>query len=274
MGIQRGPEERTIGRAEIIARLRQILESEAAVIAAWLGGSDASGRTDRYSDIDLQVLVEDDAVEAVFARLHEDLQALSPIALRFRFPEPMWHGHSQELLRLRDADPHHFLDLVIMKRSAPDRLLERERHGEPLVLFDREHLIAAVPLDRRAHRARMEKRLNEMRAQVPLLQPLVARAVHRGHRADAAYGYHAIVLRPLVELLRMRYCPDRFDFGPRYLDRDLPAAWREEIERLSFPASAEEILEFQAQAAAHFEELLAARDRGEWEGPQGDAASE
>jgi hypothetical protein len=30
------------------------------------------------------------------------------------------------------------------------------------------------------------------------------------------------LLRPLAELLRIRHCPVRWDFGLRYLDRDLP----------------------------------------------------
>jgi len=35
-----------------------------------------------------------------------------------------------------------------------------------------------------------------------------------------------VTLAPLIELMRIRHCPDRFDFGPRYLDRDLPAELR------------------------------------------------
>ena len=39
---------------------------------------------------------------------------------------------------------------------------------------------------------------------------------------NAMASYLAYSIRPLVELLRMRHCPDRFDYGLRYLDRDLP----------------------------------------------------
>jgi predicted nucleotidyltransferase len=255
---------RTISRAEIIDCLTQLLGREAQVHAAWLGGSDASGRTDRYSDIDLQVLVADDAVERVFGCIHAGLAELSPIEFRYRFPEPTWHGHSQEIFRLRDADPNHFLDLVVMKRSQPDRLLERERHGEPLVLFDRENLLVAGPLDWVAQRAKMEKRLADLRAQFRLYQPLVTRGVHRGHVAESAYAYQVLTLKLLIELLRMRFCPERYDFGPRYLDRDLPREWREEIERLAYPRTPAELLAFQSTAAAHFEEQLSALDGGAW----------
>ena len=256
--------EKAIGRAEIIEALRSALESDPDVRAAWLGGSDATGRTDRFSDIDLQAIVEDDRVEAVFARMHAGLEKLSAIELRYRFPEPTWHGHSQELLRLRGADPHHFLDVVVMKRSAPDRLLERERHGSALVLFDRDGLLTPPPLDRAAHLARMEKRLADLRVQFPLYQPLVVRGIHRRQPAESAYLYQVATLKPLVELLRMRYCPARFDYGLRYLDRDLPPRWRGVVERLAFPASPAALLELQAEAAGHFDAQIAALGGGEW----------
>lgn len=37
-----------------------------------------------------------------------------------------------------------------------------------------------------------------------------------------------------AELLRMRHCPERWDFGLRYLDRDLPPAMCDEIRDLVF----------------------------------------
>jgi len=253
-----------VGRDAIIETMRAILAADPAVRAAWLGGSDASGRTDRFSDIDLQAIVEDDRVEQVLARIHEGLERLSPIELRYRFPEPMWHGHSQELLRLRGADPNHFLDLVIMKRGTPGRLLEPERHGSALVLFDHDGLLVAETLDRAAHLARMEKRLADLRMQFPLYQPLVTRGIHRRQPAESAYLYQVATLKLLVELLRMRFCPARYDYGLRYLDRDLPPEWRRKIERLAFPASPAALLACQAQAAADFEDQIAALDRGEW----------
>jgi GNAT superfamily N-acetyltransferase len=44
----------------------------------------------------------------------------------------------------------------------------------------------------------------------------------RGQHVEAANAFWACTLKPLAELLRMRYCPVRWDFGVRYLDRDLP----------------------------------------------------
>ena len=256
-----------LSRQAIIDNLAAILPDFPYILAAWLGGSDASGRTDALSDIDLQLVVEDDRVEDALAQVHRCLEALSPIAHRFRFPEPVWHGHSQELLSLRDADPCHFLDLVVMKKSAPDRFLERERHGEPLILFDRERILTPPPMDWPAHRDKMARRLSVLREQFFLFQPLVDKAARRGHTLDALHAYVAATLRPLVEILRMRFCPERYDYGPRYLDRDLPADWQAELERLALPASLAQLAEFRARAQEHFQAQLDAFERGEWRLP-------
>jgi hypothetical protein len=199
--------------------------------------------------------------------MHRSLETLSPISHRFRFPEPAWHGHSQEILSLRDADPCHFVDILVLKKSAPDRFLERERHGEPMILFDRDELLVPPPLDWNAHVEKMSARLTALREQFWLYQPMVSKAVRRGQGFDALFGYVGVTLRPLVELLRMRYCPERFDYGPRYLDRDLPPEWEEELERLAYPAGQEQLEQFRARAAELFSAQLAAFDRGEWQLP-------
>ena len=255
-------------RQTVIDLLSAALESFDGALAAWLGGSDASGRTDEYSDIDIQVIVGDERVEAAFEVIHEALEARSPIARRFRFPEPTWHGHSQEILALRDADPDHLIDLVIMKESTPDKLLEVERHGRPMVIFDRGAYLKPTPLDWPSHRAKMEKRLETLGAQYEMFQALTAKAVRRGLPVEAAASYQALTFRPLIDLLRIRHCPLRFDYGSRYLDRDLPEAWRRELEDLSLPGNLDELDQCRQRAASLFLEQLAALDRGEWYIPE------
>ena len=251
---------RTIGRQRIIETLTGALEATELVRAAWLGGSDASGRTDDLSDVDLVVMVDDDRVEEAFALVRSALEKLSPIEHSYRLPDPTWHGHDQEFLALRDADPCHMIDLVVMKRSAKDRFLERERHGDALVLFDRDGFVTADPLDREAHDEKMRRRLAELRATFPILQHLVTKAVERGFPAEAVHWFQALTIRPLVEVLRMRHCPDRWDYGLRYLDRDLPPGVRREIEALVLPATPAAIEANRARAEEMFRECLRALD--------------
>lgn len=141
---------RPISREDLIDQLVRAFSDESFVIAAWLGGSDASGLTDEHSDVDHQVIAEDDHVEACFGVLHRALEQLAPIELAHRLPEPTWHGFSQEFLRITGTNPDHFIDFVALPASTPPekRLLEPERHGAPKVLFDRGAWLVVPPLDR------------------------------------------------------------------------------------------------------------------------------
>jgi predicted nucleotidyltransferase len=253
-----------VSRQQIIDTLGDSLREVSCIRGAWLGGSDASGRTDEWSDIDLAIIAEDDRIEETYERVHAALETLSPIELSFRFPMPTWHGHEQEILRLRDAGPWAIVDLVIMAKSNPNRFLERERHGEPLILFDHDGLVVPSPLDRAKHLEMVENRVAMLRTRFELFQSLVSKAALRGAGADAIYSYQALTHRPLIELLRIRYCPQRFDYGPRYLDRDLPADLRAQVEELAYVPSVDRIEEYRARVEVLFRENLGALEAGEW----------
>ncbi|NNE43151.1 MAG: nucleotidyltransferase domain-containing protein [Gemmatimonadetes bacterium] len=256
-----------VRRDQIVDALTAALRDVAWVRAAYLGGSDATGRTDEWSDVDVVALVEDDRTEESFRVVRDALTALSPIAHSYRMPEPTFHGGSQEFYRLRDADPCHIVDYVAMRLSQEDRLLEPERHGTPHVLFDRDGLLRPTPLDRAALNAKMRARLEEMRSVFYVFQSLSTKAVHRGHPGEAVVRLQQMTLKPLVDLLRIRYCPDRWDFGFRYLDRDLPDAVRRDFEALLLPRNLDQVEEHRARAEAMFTENLRALDAGEWSLP-------
>jgi predicted nucleotidyltransferase len=241
-----------VNRQDLINAVAAALPELPWVRAAWLGGSDASGRADEYSDVDLIVVAEDDHVEDVFTALEPVIKTLSPIERVYRLPAPTWHGHEQAFYRFAHAGPHVLLDLVVMRVSAEERYLERERHGDAVVLVDRDEIVVAPPLDWEAHRERMTKKLTDLRARFPIFQSFVIKSIERGQPTDAMQFYRFMTLIPLVELLRIRYCPERFDFGLRYLDRDLPPELKETIDRLSYVSDLEELRRFQAEAESLF----------------------
>jgi hypothetical protein len=251
-----------ITRERLVEDLGAALRGDDRVRAAWLGGSEATGRTDRFSDLDVVCLAEDDAVEAVFDLARAALERLSPIDLQWRVPSPTWHGHEQVFMRLRDVDPHLMIDLVVMKRSAPasTRFMESERHGRPRVLLDRDGVAIPEPMDRPAHQARLRARLERLRLTFPLFQPLVSRAVERRHPCDAACFYNQLTLLPTVEVLRMVHCPDRFDFGMRYLFDDLPPEVYRRICALALPGGLDAIAACRAEAETHFNAAVALLD--------------
>jgi len=249
-----------IDRGRVLAAVRQALESEPRVLALWEGGSAAWQRLDAWSDLDLMILVEDDSVESTWALLEKTLETLGPISLRHGLSPPTWHGHDQVFYRLRDSSEFLMLDVMVLRRSAPERFLERERHGEPLVYFDKTGEIVPAPADREALRKRIQLRLAQLRSIFPLFQPLVKKELLRGNDLDALAFYQGQTLAPLLALLRIRHCPERFDFGLRYADRDLPPEVAAQVRALWFVSSAKEIASKREQAEALFKATLAEID--------------
>lgn len=110
----------------------------------------------------------------------------------------------------------------------------------------------------------MRERLATLRTTFELYQTLITRSVARGLPVEATGFYQAFTLRPLVELLRKRQAPDRYEFGLRYLDRDLDAETHAFIARLAYPRDAEDCERLQGEAVLRFREELTALERGEW----------
>jgi hypothetical protein len=252
-----------LDRHAILSALYDALEPLAWVVALWEAGSAAWQREDRWSDLDVQILVDDDRVSNAICAVEETLAALSPIEIRFEAPKPTWHGHDQVFYRLRDAGEFRLVDLAVMRRSSPHQLAERERHGERRILFDKTGEARPVSLDRARHDARVAERLAQLRLAFPLFQSLVKKELLRGNPLGALAFYHSHTLQPLLTLLRIRHCPERFDFGPRYAAIDLPPECVRELRSLWFVGDVDEIESRRSAAEARFAETLREIDAGE-----------
>lgn len=246
-------------RQEILQALRQRLEPLPYVHAMWEAGAIAFDRVDQWSDIDLQFDVDDDHVEDAFAEVEHALASLSPIEIRFRLPDPTWHGHSQAFYRLANASPFLLIDLSISRHTqtaARQLFLRQEIHGVAVVHFDKSGVATPAPFDAESHRQTLLARLPQMRQNFILFQPLVLKELNRGNAIEAVAFYHSWVVRPLVELLRIIHCPQRHNFHTRYIQHDLPAAIGKRLERFFYVASPDEIRQRQQEGEQWFLELM------------------
>lgn len=228
-------------RQALVQTLREALEPADFILAFWEAGSAAMGTADQWSDLDLQVVVTDGQVEATRQLVEAALTGIAPIDLKFEVPQPSWHGHWQAFYRLQGVDPLLLIDLVIMEEKTPGRFLEPEIHGKPVVYLDRQGVTEPQPTDAAAQAARMQKRLPLLELPAELFHRFVEKELRRGREVDAMSFYQGVVLNRLVEALRMRYCPWRYNFGMRYLQRDLPPIIYGEVEHLTFVAQATEL---------------------------------
>jgi len=260
--------EYSLTRQQIVGQIKAAVEPLETVYAMWEGGAAAFGRVDQWSDIDLQIDVQDEAVEAVFGVVEAVLAGLSPIDLKYRLPEPTWHGHSQAFYRLQEAGPYLLLDLVIMRHSNPNKFLEPEIHGPAVFHIDKIGLADASqglpapqagPLNRfdpQAWQARLQERRAQLRLNFDLFQSFVPKEVQRGNWIEALAFYQSLTLRPLVEALRIHYAPEHYNFHTRYVYYDLPAEVVQRLEPFFFIGDGSQLVARHAEAQAWFDTLI------------------
>lgn len=239
-----------IDRTRLIATLRNALAQHPQVCAAWEGGSAAFTYMDELSDVDAVVVVEDDAVAAVFDAVEAALQALSPIDLRHDITGTV--GYQQRFYRLRDASPFLVVDLVLMRRGDPLLFREVELHGNGTTWLDRYALLKPKHLDVESDLAQAKARLPALKSAFDMFQHIPTKERLRGRAVEALSFYHAMTVRPLVELLRIQHCPHLRGFGLRYLDRDLPPDVVARIQQLMFVSDLADLERKHAEAQAWF----------------------
>jgi predicted nucleotidyltransferase len=245
-------------RHDLLPALVEALRSQDSVLAVWEGGSAAFNRIDEWSDIDLQAVVRDDAVDTAFTAIEHTLMSLSPIDLVYTVPQPSWHGHAQKFYRLRDTSPFLLIDIAVIKEnSTSSRFLEPEIHGNARMYFDRADIVRTSPvLDRQAFAHRLWKRVNDMRTTFALFQPVVLKEIYRGYAIDALSFYQNITLAPLVELLRMVYMPFHYNFRGRYLYHELPQDVVARLEKLHFITDLDDLRRKQQEAEEWFHQTI------------------
>jgi hypothetical protein len=237
-------------RDRISSVISEALRPLPIVFAGWEDGSAALGALDEYSDIDLHYLVGDDAsFELLYASAEKAIETVSPITASYTPPLGRYY-------KLKEGGEFLLVDLIFFRLGDPDHHLETERHGHILPLFDKGDWLHPVPLDDKTLAISRDRRYRELQTWFPMSQVFVRKAILRGQHVEAVNAFWACTLKPLAELLRMRYCPVRWDFGVRYLDRDLPPAVYAQIRDLAFVQDLENLEAKLATATAWGTALL------------------
>ena len=225
-------------RRQVKDAIIAVLRMRDDVAGCWEGGSAATGRLDEFSDIDLVVVAPLDTADAIFLAVEKAITAVDQISHRWHVDPPPFRDTAQRFYFLAGAPRFFAIDCVIVTESGVAQFLESERHGVPQVAFDRTGQIAPLPLDRPALEGRRSHRLAQLRGAVPIFRMLIEKELARGHPLEA-FGFHQVLLRALIELLGMQYRPDRFDYGWRYVETELPEDARQLIKRYAFVGDAD-----------------------------------
>jgi hypothetical protein len=212
----------------ISTRVSAALQSMPGVFAGWEGGSAAFGLVDGYSDIDLNYLVDDNAsFESLYAAAEKALESVSPITASHRPSRGCYYS-------LRDGGEFLLVDINFVRVGDDEHFLDSERHGRIIPLFDKKHWLEQNPLNEAVLAIKRDRRFRELQTWFPMSQIFVRKAILRGQDVEAVNAYWICTLKPLAELVRMRHCPVRWDFGVRYLERDLPTDISDRLRELAF----------------------------------------
>jgi predicted nucleotidyltransferase len=202
-------------RQEILAHLEKRLEPHPHVYALWLEGADARDIVDEFSDIDLWLDVEDGHEEKVLSQLERYLQKLGSLDMvqkRSSHPDPKI---KQCFFHLSDTSEFLIVDVCIQSHS---REFEFGSSDPVKVIFDKSGVIrfsGNTEVDVLA-------RAKAIQPQVTLYRIWVLKALKRGHWLEAISYYHECILEPLAQVLRLRYTPEKVDYGFKHFDQDLP----------------------------------------------------
>jgi len=254
-------DRRPLTRKDVIACLVRTLDPLEYVHALWEAGAPSYDRVDQWSDIDLYIVVEDDRIDEALKSVERSLSNLSKIDLKFRLPEPTWHGHSQAFYRLKETSPYLYIDLVAMKRSSKDKFLQFQIHGVPVVYFDKTGVVRDDTMDLESFLDGIEKRLETLKTLFAMFQIDILKELNRGNDLEAHTYYMNNTHRPLVEALRIKYNPFHHNFRTHYIHYELPAEVVKRLHRLTFIADSDELRERRVEAEEWFWDTVHSIDR-------------
>jgi len=254
---------KTVCRDDVVNVIMDALRPLDAARAVWEQGAASFKRIDRFSDIDLCIISRDDGVETVFKAVEKALENRFGIADKFRLPEPTWHGHSQCFYWLKGASKFLFVDMAVEKLSAKNRFLEYSIHGPPVVRMDKDGIISDDSESPEIFAKKIEVRLEAIQTTMKLFQVEVLKELERGNDLEALAFYNGMTVRPLVEALRIKHCPQRFNFHTRYAYYDFPPMVFKRLEKLLFVKDAKDLAKRRAEAEKWFWETVDSIDMKE-----------
>lgn len=244
-------------RQRLAAVIVGALRDDETIRAVGEGGAAARGRADQFSDLDLVIVAPLMHADAIFGRVETAIATVARITHQWNVEPPGFADMAQRFYFLEGAPRFFAVDCSVLSPAGVVPFTERERHGEAVIAFDRDEVLRPCPVDPVALARRRADRLTHLRGAMPVFSMLVAKELARGHALEA-HGFYQVLLQALIELLGMQHRPDRFDFGWRYVETELPASARALIARHTFVADAAALGELAASLEREIDARLAA----------------
>lgn len=248
----------TLTREAIIRTLAGVLRPLSYVHAFYEGGAAAFKRIDKWSDIDLYVVVDDEKHKDAFLVIENALRTLSPIKQKYEVTQSQWPGLFQAFYKVEKASEYLIIDLAILNLTCPEKLLEPKMHGNNVFYFNKANKTSAPVLDKKEFIKKLNERLTRLQARFEMFNIFVQKEINRGNSLEAFDLYNTVTLASLVEALRIKHNPIHYDFKTRYVHYELPAKTVKRLESLFFVKDMKDLQKKYQQASKWFSTTTAA----------------
>lgn len=206
-------------KKEIIKKLRPFVEANQEIVAAWEGGSNATGNEDMYSDLDLMIVTQNESKERVYDLLVDYLESEFGIERKYRVKEPTWHGFSQGFFKLKNTPEYFYIDMAVMTKDTDDKFTSEHRHGKATIWFDKENVIDTRPLSNDIIKQKIETMYKRATDVDFLFIIETKKQLYRHNFSEAFTAMYRFLQSSASVMFNLEHRPYQVDFGLRYAYR-------------------------------------------------------
>lgn len=228
-------------RKTLIKNIRETLEADKRVKAAWLEGSLARDDSDQLSDVDLWICVGDDDFKS-FMKSREVFASKLGSVTSVLYPRSLDQGDEIDSFQiiLEELPATIAIDVDVQKESRSFRFTEESDAEECQVLFDKAKIVRYKKFDTQEVEEYVYDYVQDTMLRFWHTLPKTVVHLTRGDMLQAVDSYMD-VLGLYVGLLRVDHAPEKVDWGMKHVEYDLPEKMVKDLQAL-LPSSKEKQL--------------------------------
>ncbi|GIP31809.1 hypothetical protein [Paenibacillus sp. J2TS4] len=241
-------------RDHILSHLEEGLQKHPSIWAMWLEGSDGTGSSDEYSDIDIVVAVEDGFESETISLCEQLLSELSSLDLSYEEPR---HNPSNryKVFHLENTPESLLLDVSVQGPSMNFPFVRENDSENPKIIFDKKGVVRYTDLNQSELKHKLQNRLYHLENTIQQ-KVRVEKYVKRGKFIEAMGYYQKFIMTPLIELLRIKYKPINSDYYIVCISKHLPEDVIQQLETFYKVNAVADISTHVKQAYQWFYEVL------------------
>ncbi len=206
----------------LIIQIKELLEEDSRVVAAWLEGSIARGEEDDFSDIDLWIAVKDNRFTH-FIETREQFATQLGAVVSILYPKDENDGPPIDSFHiLLEGYPSTLgVDVHVQQQSRKFWFTKDSAAEECKVLFDKENVIKMHPFNPQQIEEYARDAFQYTMLQFWHTLPHVTALIEREDIIESVSKY-LLRLEDLITLYRIMYTPEKIGWGVKDIEYDLP----------------------------------------------------